>query len=789
MENPECNTNLIFNDDDASSLYDEERLILDVTTTPYEKVLKILGGMKNFLNDLAVVTSKSDVQVADILNLCSIVNLFEVTEDLNWVIKRIQSHTLYTYEISEEDDLEKLKKDNLEMQSFLEMLSDYSEAKEIKRRNKMPISRTHQLQEKPLFLRQQCIPSSEKTSETPSDFRKKNRETILNRMSEDIKKDEYNMKSFTRKNSSVGYRNKAQNTINCEDIREVKMQSNKNIEGGNINVSKPSIVKIEKEEGKIRSTIFVNNNLPTSPTAKDIKSNTKFASVESKKSLSLNLDKNLTKEKKNVSNKMLINIVNEEEKKAKKLKIHNNQESDAANSNRNYYININCIDGKDDNNNKEKFNENIGENQLIKLIQIDDTSISKSDSGLPKVSVVTENIKKDHGLYVAWDNFHLCDPKTMLTNEFDIHDFAKTVGKKNVLPYIGKMIFTAFDLTYLIDTSKLDSFLDSISKGYLDVPYHNCVHGADVTQTLANWIFSSKLEETASLTDNEVLAVLSACMAHDIGHPGTNNAFQTNSYSDYALTYNDTSILENYHCSFFFKLCRKSENNIFSKLSDAEYRQFRKRIIECIIATDMVFHAKIVSQMKGKIMNYKDSLQEKGETGQFIPMINKDSTSLFDEQQSVLNFMIHTADIAHNSKPFKISHKWTDYLMEEFWQQGDKEKKLGLPISFLCDRTTADVPKGQIGFFKAIIMPTFDALIDMLPDLIYVREQIEKNYEEWGKLIDENKPVTLFAKSPRILKSPLFAGRNAYNTNRQATTSGNYGALLALTNKKPSNLK
>ena len=36
-------------------------------------------------------------------------------------------------------------------------------------------------------------------------------------------------------------------------------------------------------------------------------------------------------------------------------------------------------------------------------------------------------------------------------------------------------------------------------------------------------------------------------------------------------------------------------------------------------------------------------------------MISKDSTSLFDEQQSVLNFMIHTADIAHNSKPFEIS--------------------------------------------------------------------------------------------------------------------------------------
>ena len=352
------------------------------------------------------------------------------------------------------------------------------------------------------------------------------------------------------------------------------------------------------------------------------------------------------------------------------------------------------------------------------------------------------------------------------------------------------MIFKAFDLCYLIDMSKLESFSDQISKGYLDVSYHNSIHGADVTQTVANWIFNSNIEEHASLTDNEVLAILSASLAHDIGHPGTNNAFQINSYSEYALNFNDNSVLENYHCAYFFKISRKPENNIYSKFTDAEYRQFRKRIIECILATDMVFHAKIVSQMKGRIMIYKESLKESEVYDEKIPMISKDSTSIFDEQQHVLNFIIHTADIAHNSKPFEISQKWTEYLMEEFWQQGDKEKKLGLPISFLCDRSTADVPKGQIGFFKAIIMPTFDALIDLLPDLTYVREQIDKNYDEWSKLINENKPVTIFAKSPRLLKSPRMMksphlnARNAYNTNRQATNSATVNTLLGFGMKK-----
>ena len=139
MENPESTNTLVFADDeDVSSLYDEDKIILDVTTTPYEKVLKILGGMKNFLHDLGKLTLKTDLQLQEILDICSEINLFEVTDDLNWVIKRIQSHTLYTYEVNEEEELEKLKQDNLEMQSFLEMLSDYSETKDIKRRNKMP---------------------------------------------------------------------------------------------------------------------------------------------------------------------------------------------------------------------------------------------------------------------------------------------------------------------------------------------------------------------------------------------------------------------------------------------------------------------------------------------------------------------------------------------------------------------------------------------------------------------------------------------------------------------------
>ena len=37
--------------------------------------------------------------------------------------------------------------------------------------------------------------------------------------------------------------------------------------------------------------------------------------------------------------------------------------------------------------------------------------------------------------------------------------------------------------------------------------------------------------------------------------------------------------------------------------------------------------------------------------------------------------------------------------MEEFFRQGDLERSLNLPISFLCDRTTIVIPQAQKGMY------------------------------------------------------------------------------------------
>ena len=51
-----------------------------------------------------------------------------------------------------------------------------------------------------------------------------------------------------------------------------------------------------------------------------------------------------------------------------------------------------------------------------------------------------------------------------------------------------------------------------------------------------------------------------------------------------------------------------------------------------------------------------------------------------------------------NPKPCR----WVRQLQEEFFQQGDQERALGLSISPLMDRTRAGVAKSQTHFFNAV---------------------------------------------------------------------------------------
>lgn len=56
------------------------------------------------------------------------------------------------------------------------------------------------------------------------------------------------------------------------------------------------------------------------------------------------------------------------------------------------------------------------------------------------------------------------------------------------------------------------------------------------------------------MSDNDIFFSLLSGAAHDMDHPGTNNAFEVKMKSKLAILYNDQSVLEHHHAASFFFL-------------------------------------------------------------------------------------------------------------------------------------------------------------------------------------------------------------------------------------------
>jgi hypothetical protein len=325
------------------------------------------------------------------------------------------------------------------------------------------------------------------------------------------------------------------------------------------------------------------------------------------------------------------------------------------------------------------------------------------------------------------------DTKRITQKNFNIFELKKIVGQNNVLPLIGKVILETFGLKNekIMNVNKLENFLNTVSCQYISTTlYHNNIHGADVTQTICLFFLNSNAEKMFQTTVLDLLSIFIAALGHDIAHPGLTNNFHINASTELAIIYNDSSCLENYHCSKLFTILKKEETNIFEKLSVNDYKDIRKRMISEILATDMCCHKKVMTMIQTKIPQIKNNKFE---------FINDDKESIKSEQQCLLDFFIHSADLAHNTKLFDISLKWVELLSEEFWLQGDKEKQMGLPISFLCDRKDTNVPLSQVNFIRGFILPTFEVLITIFPSLNYTMENANNNITEWQKLVDDHR--------------------------------------------------
>ncbi|KAG2485168.1 hypothetical protein HYH03_016058 [Edaphochlamys debaryana] len=323
---------------------------------------------------------------------------------------------------------------------------------------------------------------------------------------------------------------------------------------------------------------------------------------------------------------------------------------------------------------------------------------------------------------------------------------------------------------FRIQPAMMARLLRHIEAGYVDNPYHNATHAADVLQTLHVIIHGAQLH-VHYLDPLGLLAAYWAAIVHDYGHPGLTNDFLINTADPLAVRYNDRSPLENHHAAASSSAMRRPELDITAFLPKPQRAAFRKQVIDMVLATDMKQHFSLLSQFNTvhRLAQYSAaaydtspppsssraaaaalngpraaSQSEVAITQIDDPVVQALAPQPVDENEKLLSLQLamKAADLGHLGEQLEVHKRWLAGLEEEFFRQGDKEKALGLPISPLFDRAKQGVSKSQVGFYDFVALPLVHALVGAFPAAEPLMCTFVSNYNHW-RVVDGQEPVAM----------------------------------------------
>uniref|UniRef100_A0A672TBW1 High affinity cGMP-specific 3',5'-cyclic phosphodiesterase 9A n=1 Tax=Sinocyclocheilus grahami TaxID=75366 RepID=A0A672TBW1_SINGR len=228
--------------------------------------------------------------------------------------------------------------------------------------------------------------------------------------------------------------------------------------------------------------------------------------------------------------------------------------------------------------------------------------------------------------------------------------------------------------------------------------------------------------------------------------------YQINARTELAVRYNDISPLENHHCAVAFQIFSQSDCNIFANFDPEAFKQIRQGTITLILATDMARHGEILDSFKQKVDNF-DFANEEHVT--CLKMV-----------------LIKCCDISNEVRPMEVAEPWVDCLLEEYFMQSDREKVEGLPVAPFMDREKVTKPTAQIGFIKFVLIPMFETVMKLFPQIEEVMVQplreSRDRYEELKQIDDamNEKPVRMSRRHKQCTDKSA-------RENKHVRTSGN----------------
>ncbi|OMJ78555.1 hypothetical protein SteCoe_21618 [Stentor coeruleus] len=272
-------------------------------------------------------------------------------------------------------------------------------------------------------------------------------------------------------------------------------------------------------------------------------------------------------------------------------------------------------------------------------------------------------------------------------------------------------------------------YFQELENAYFHNPYHNACHASDVLHSLLYFIFSADFIKY--LVSLDLLAIVLAALGHDVAHPALTNRFLVNNRDGIAIQYNDSSVLENMHCSLTFSLMNKPECNLLENLNSNDWVALRKLTIEMIMETDMSKHFEILSKFRTRALVLSDL-----------------NIGVVEDKCNILAMGLKCADIAHGAKDTDLHLKWSHLVTEEFFAQGDLEKQKKQAVSMYCDRETTDIPKSQMGFLKNICLPLYEVWCKYLNSEVVNNgplNLLRNNISYWETLKKKRKGTVLIS--------------------------------------------
>ena len=376
------------------------------------------------------------------------------------------------------------------------------------------------------------------------------------------------------------------------------------------------------------------------------------------------------------------------------------------------------------------------------------------DEELGVLNLIQQNVRKDDlevqkrvQNRVSSKQVHI-DPKILGVteqqyNSWDLHAIDIQERKQRIAFAVFCVLEFPGCAAYCHERLKTDTmikFVQQVETEYMDHPYHNFYHALDVcftTQRMMKLSFTSLF-----MQEIEQMSLLISAICHDIGHPGVNNPFLVDTSHELAVRYNDRSPLENMHCARLFSIPKEDDGkNIFQNFTQQEYKDIRKICVEVILHTDMTQHfamIKEISMLQLQIneddLDLIDPTEGPGED-------EIERLKVSETRSLLLKLLLHAADVSNPCKPWHICHFWAKRVLNEFFNQGDKEKELDIPVQMLNDREKVNIPNSQIGFIEFVVAPLVITMVKLLPPLYELSRHIHLNVCHWADiLVEESKP-------------------------------------------------